>query len=78
MADNTYYELPPLSPVDPVFETVTIEISAGLFNYLPLITSAIEAELENPAVWSDEERETALGYMEDLKSHLIDVLTQEG
>jgi hypothetical protein len=40
--------------------------------YVPLLLSAVEAELERRDVWPDDQVEEALGYMEDLKAWLME------
>jgi len=49
--------------------------------YLPLLLGAIDAELMRSVAWTDEDRQDALLYMDDLKSYLMtlpEILTMPG
>lgn len=74
MSENTYYDVPDASPYDSGFQTFDAKISEGLIPYLPLILSAIDAELARPDVWPEGSAATAMGYIEDLKSYLADII----
>lgn len=41
--------------------------------YIGLLLGAIDAELARPAAWSEDDREDALYYIDDLKSYILDL-----
>lgn len=58
MSDFTY-PLPTKSPDE------------GIEEYIPLLLSAVDAELGRREAWEDDDADAALGYMEDLKQWLM-------
>lgn len=41
--------------------------------WIPLLLSAVEAELDRPDVWPDDQADDALGLVEDLKAWLMEL-----
>jgi microcystin-dependent protein len=48
----------------------TVSIFEGVTEYIPLLLAAVDAELGYPSVWPDDEAETALSYVEDMRAWL--------
>lgn len=62
--DGFKYPLPTASPY------------VDLLQYIPLVLSAIEVELDRRDVWFTGDEDTALGYIEDLK-HVLGTLPEQ-
>ena len=49
------------------YPTPTASPFTDIAPYIPLLLAAVEAELDTPAAWSEDDAAVALGYIEDLK-----------
>ena len=68
------YDVPDASPFDGS-PGLTVVLNDSFPQYVPLLLSAIDAELERRDVWPEGQEDEAIGLMEDLKAYIQENFT---